>query len=169
MGTYKVQNDIQTFVSNLPDYDTLEDAIRDMDGKRNTQINTNFVMGKGWYSSTYCMYHIAIYSMAGFPAGNWWLPSMGEWAIIYANYTLISRNCVNARGDELSTGDRENAFRSNIFNTSRVGYQYYWTIWSDLTGTITIEARGGNTDHFYNRPVTFFNGALVFDRNFSLK
>lgn len=70
MGTHKVQNDIQTFVSNLPEYDTLEDAIRDMDGKRNTQIITNFVMGKGWYSSTYCMYHIAIYSTAGFPAGN---------------------------------------------------------------------------------------------------
>lgn len=80
---------------------------------------------------------------------------MGEWEIIYNNYTLISRNCVNARGDELSTGNRENAFRSSS-STSRVRYQYYWTIWSDLTGTITIEARGGDTDYFYNRPVTFF-------------
>lgn len=106
--------DVSTAITNLADIASVNDAKADMDGRGNT-TKINAVMYSTYYAAGWCH----AFSTSGAPAGNWFLPSAGEWWTIYQNLTTINNSLSACSG--------------TAFNQ----YDYYWS--STHNGNIWVD------------------------------
>ncbi len=96
--------------------DNRKEALEDMDGKANTESAMDTAGNEITYAIFYCnsYYSVKGIDSYGYPAGNWWLPSLGELLMIYANKTKINYalgliNNANKLLDDVYWSSTENA------------------------------------------------------------
>ena len=96
-------------VDGLTNYTDENTAIKDMDGKSNTQKILSYIKSKGYTAqaatatSKYAPSACANGSICG--AGEWYLPALGELVTLYNNKSAIDSNLGSAGGTSISTSD----------------------------------------------------------------
>ncbi len=103
-------SDIYSYdVSGLTNFDSESTAIKDMDGKSNTQKILSYIKSKGYTAqaatatSKYAPSVCANGSICG--AGEWYLPALGELQIIWTNVAIIDKGMVSVGGNTINQCD----------------------------------------------------------------
>ena len=92
-------------VDGLTNFDSESTAIKDMDGKSNTQKILSYIKSKGYTAqaatatSKYAPSVCANGSICG--AGEWYLPALGELVTLYDNRSTINSKLSSAGGEEI--------------------------------------------------------------------
>lgn len=103
-------SDIYSYdVSGLTNFDNASSAVKDMDGKSNTQKILSYIKSKGYIAQAatatnkYAPSVCANGSICG--AGEWYLPALGELQTIWTNVAIINKGMVSVGGNTINQGD----------------------------------------------------------------
>ena len=125
-------------VDGLTNFTNANEAVKDMDGKSNTQKILSYIKSKGYTAqaatatSKYAPSVCGNGSVCG--AGEWYLPALGELMTLYDNRSTINSKLSSAGGSAISTS-------------------YYWSS-TETSNTRAWLVRFGNGGRWGNRKCT---------------
>ncbi len=159
VGQSKTNYDILKYITNPANIQTRDGAIKDLNGKSNTEKLKAHFQQYNIYKQGYFIYDALNYKAGIFGVGTWWAPSMGELSIMADNRPLMDKNFLLAGGKAFSYGNRDiYSYCSTTpynYTASNGRYQYFWCINYKDAATHVIEVRGSGGEWFL-RTVTAF-------------